>query len=319
MLRLILFIFIFTSITNADDKEYQKTIKTVEVTKVYKGKLSSTVKLPGKITAKKFSNLNFKQDGIIEKIYINSGQQVKKNTLIATLQPYKAISNIEKIDQKQLARAQQLLNQKIITTNNFEEINKTVLNNIEKIQKISLIAPFDGIIGVFKAYEGQEISSKQHIVSIYNYGELLIEINIPESILGYIKPAQPAFINEKLYYINNIDPFIDETNLMGAANINYSCDKCIIGSTVDVDLTVEAKEDILIIPYSAVFYRDKIPYVYLIDKDNNIISKQITLGLRSKHLIEVISGLKLDDIIVSYNTNRLSDGDKVQIYTGKEL
>ena len=69
--------------------------------------------------------------------------------------------------------------------------------------------------------------------------------------------------------------------------------------------------DALLIPQKATFEILDKKYVFVIDKDNVIHSKQIVVGAELPHLYEVKAGLEESDKIVLEGLRKVRDGDKI--------
>ena len=54
-------------------------------------------------------------------------------------------------------------------------------------------------------------------------------------------------------------------------------------------------------------------YVYLIDKQNKILKKQIEVGSKFNGMIEVLNGIKPNDLVVYEGINKIRDGSSVKV------
>jgi RND family efflux transporter MFP subunit len=79
-----------------------------------------------------------------------------------------------------------------------------------------------------------------------------------------------------------------------------------------VNVNMKTKKDALVIPLAAVVKANNSDGVYLISNDKSYY-KSITTGITDGNSIEVISGLKAGDKIVTLGMNNLKDGTVVVI------
>jgi RND family efflux transporter MFP subunit len=79
-----------------------------------------------------------------------------------------------------------------------------------------------------------------------------------------------------------------------------------------VNVNMKTKKDALVIPLAAVVKLNNSDGVYLINDDKSYY-KTITTGITDGNFIEVISGLKAGDKIVTLGMNNLKDGTVVVI------
>ncbi len=85
-----------------------------------------------------------------------------------------------------------------------------------------------------------------------------------------------------------------------------------IGMELDLEVIEEQKENVLMLPDSAIFKMDEKAYVFLIT-GNVAKLTAIETGLEGKDTVEVVSGLKEGDQVVDAPGNELQDGAKVNI------
>lgn len=73
-------------------------------------------------------------------------------------------------------------------------------------------------------------------------------------------------------------------------------DQLVLGTNVDVEITVEKKENVLLVPESAVFEKNRQYYVTVVE-NGQMIEKQIVKGLEDSDFIEITSGLNEGEIV----------------------
>jgi multidrug efflux pump subunit AcrA (membrane-fusion protein) len=73
-------------------------------------------------------------------------------------------------------------------------------------------------------------------------------------------------------------------------------DQLVLGTNVDVEITVEKKENVLLVPESAVFEKNRQYYVTVVE-NGQLIEKQVVKGLEDSDFIEIISGLNEGEIV----------------------
>jgi HlyD family secretion protein len=87
------------------------------------------------------------------------------------------------------------------------------------------------------------------------------------------------------------------------------------GLNVDCDIFTNEKNGVVIAEFN-IFINDKdgTQYVMLVDEDSMTVKKQeVTLGIYSDMMVEIIDGLKPGDMVVVDPQPSLQDGDKVRI------
>lgn len=89
-------------------------------------------------------------------------------------------------------------------------------------------------------------------------------------------------------------------------------DKVIIGFDIDCELIVEEAEQVLSIPAEALLMDDQQSYVYTIEEEH-LVKTPIETGLQGAEYIEIISGLKEDDLVVLNPRVQFTEGQKVKV------
>jgi len=84
-----------------------------------------------------------------------------------------------------------------------------------------------------------------------------------------------------------------------------------LGSDVDVEITVEKKENVLRVPDLAVFEKNQKNCVYVIENGRAVL-RQVDTGLEGEDYMEVVSGLSKGDTVILSPSDSLSEGDKVK-------
>ena len=74
-----------------------------------------------------------------------------------------------------------------------------------------------------------------------------------------------------------------------------------------------SKRNAVLLRENSVFNQDNLSYVYLIDKQNKILKKQIEVGSKFNGMIEVLNGIKPNDLVVYEGINKIRDGSSVKV------
>ena len=84
------------------------------------------------------------------------------------------------------------------------------------------------------------------------------------------------------------------------------------GMMVNFKITLDKRES-YVIRENAIINEDDISYVYLVDKDNKINKQRVELGIRNDGMVEIIEGLRSNDVVVFEGINKIKEGSVVQI------
>jgi len=299
--------------------------KVVETEIVSTGSIEQTINLIGTIKPKYSTNVIARASGILGST-LPPGHKVQKGELIVQIdnadieKNYNLSESSERIAKSQYDRIHGLYKSGHLSEQAMEEkknawiiAQKALANAKIELEKIRFYAPFDGIVGVFKIREGTQIKEGDHIVSFYDANSLIVEFDIPSSFIHLIHNGQQVKIADSTYVLNHVQKMVDEATHMGSAYVDISCSECVIGTTIDVELVVQEKNNVVIIPFESVFIRNGQDSVYLV-KDDKCELVPVQLGLREKDKVEVISGLQVGDNLIIRGQARLHPGVMVKVH-----
>lgn len=296
--------------------------RMVEVATAQRQDIRQTIQFIGTIRAQQATMLVTKAKGVLD-ILIPPGSPVKKGALIAKIRSKDIDQNTQlssdsvAIAKAQYERALQLLKKGVLSKNAVEE-KKTLWIDAQKklsdahlqLDQINIEAPFDGIIGLFKIKDGSQVQEGEALAALYDPSSLRVEFDIPMSVVRALKDQTPVIVKNKLYALTYVQRMLDEETHMCPAYVAIQCNDCIIGETTDIAITSAEKKAVIVIPYEAIFLRDGKPYVYRIEKHYAQLTP-VTLGIRAKESVEILSGVGTHDQIIVRGQARLYPGAPV--------
>ncbi|WP_456275864.1 efflux RND transporter periplasmic adaptor subunit [Bacillus sp. AK128] len=114
--------------------------------------------------------------------------------------------------------------------------------------------------------------------------------------------------------IDSISPAVNpETNMFTVIIPIENSTKMIKGGMkAAATVYIDEVEQALVIPIEAVMYDDNKPFVYVVGNDK-ALQKQIETGIRDGEFIQVVSGLSVNDNVITEGKERLKDGDSIYV------
>jgi RND family efflux transporter MFP subunit len=186
-----------------------------------------------------------------------------------------------------------------------DQANSSVLLYKSELIKKTLISPIDGIITKVENEVGEFVSPGQ-ISAVVMSDVLKVEVNIPESDIAKVSVGNTANITLDAYDDSNIFPahiiMIDpaETIVEGVPTYKVTLqfdqkdERIRSGMTANINVTTRIKENVVTVPYRAVYTKDGISYVKVVNDSNakDFSELKIVTGIRGNDgRIEIISGL----------------------------
>lgn len=163
-------------------------------------------------------------------------------------------------------------------------------------------------IGSGKVYQifkkqGDLVRRGDQVALLGNPDSIVINLDMDESNIGKIQLGQKALIElntekNKTYEatISKIYPHFNETSQSYKVEARFTQEVpgIISGTQLQANIITNKKESAMLIPHVYVLTGNKV----LVKKDKNIDTTAITTGIVSDEWIEVLSGLKAQDVIV---------------------
>ncbi|WP_454782961.1 efflux RND transporter periplasmic adaptor subunit [Legionella sp. WA2022007384] len=301
--------------------------KIVETVTITPSTIEKKIKLIGTIRPKHATVLIAKGSGMLDTL-MSSGQVVQKGDLIAKItnpdieRSYQLSKETERLENTQYQRLKNLQKTGFVSAREVEEKKRIWIDSQKEkaktkieLKNMRFYAPFDGVIGAFKIKEGAQVTEGAAVVTIYDPDSLTVEIDIPCTNNHSIEENQPIYILGKLYHLNHVQKMIDDETHMCPADVDIQCTHCLVGASVSSQLVVNKKTGTLVIPTQALFLKQGKTHVYkVVDKKIELIA--VKTGIQEQDNVEIISGLKSGDQIVSKSPERLYPGLEVLIYKG---
>lgn len=279
------------------------------------------------------------EKGFLQNIYVDEGQFVKAGQVLFRIMPKMYEAELLKAEAEAKAAEIELLNAKTLADKNvvskteqamaqakFEQAKAEV--SIAKIHLsfTEIKAPFDGTI--------DRIPKK--LGSLIDEGELLTSLSDNSQIFAYFNVSEPEYLeyqtnvkgrgdskvnlllanNQPLKYKGNVEviesEFDNETGNIAFRAKFPNPDKLLKnGETGKVLMTVPVK-NALIIPQKATYEIQDKMYVFVVDANNVVKSREITISGSMPDLYVVASGITAADKIVLEGVQKVKDDDKIK-------
>ncbi len=279
------------------------------------------------------------EKGYLQHIYVDEGKYVKQGQLMFQIMPamYNAELNKAKAETNFVER--EYLNTKSLADSNIVSKNELALAKA-KLSKAraemaiaqvhlsftSIKAPFSGIMDHFQVRLGSLVNEGDLLTTMSDNSKMWVYFNVPEAEYLNIKTNQNKedMLHVKLLMANNQmfkfpgivqtveADFNNETgNIAFRATFPNPEGLLRHGETGSIVISQPLKLAI-IIPQKATFEVLEKKYVYVVDKNNVIRSREIKIAAELPNIFIVQSGLKMDDKILLEGLRQVSENQKIQ-------
>ena len=184
---------------------------------------------------------------------------------------------------------------------------------------LSVEAPIAGVVTQKSVELGGEVRAGQKLAEISQNDAVKIIVGISSEDIYKIKLGQPAAINDNLAgAVTRIDPAADAMTKKVTVEITYdNKDKKLIAETfVDVKMPVQSQSagplaGSFFVPLQAVSITPNETFVFIV-KDGKAAKIPVELGITEGEKIEVTSGLRNGDEVITEGNKELEEGQNVQ-------
>lgn len=295
--------------------------------------LSADIEVPGTIMANETAEIHPEVSGRLVQLNIKEGTNVSVGALLAKLYDGDLQAQLRKLEvQLKIAeqtekRQAELVKIQGISQQEYDLSLLGVLNlkadmDIirESIRKTEIRAPFGGKLGLKNVSPGAYVTPASVLTTISQVSTLKIQFNIPERYGAQLKPGLPVTFSidgtNKTFTATVIasEISIDENtrSLAVRALIKQQDPALIPGAFAKVKIVLGKNNEALMVPNSVIIPsgRKKQLYVY---EGGKAMMKEVTTGVRDSTNIQVLTGIKAGDTVITSAVLFLRPGLAVEL------
>lgn len=216
-----------------------------------------------------------------------------------------------------LKQAQQKVElEKVANQQLLEILENTLKVKKRQLEKMTIIAPFDGTISTVYARPGDLIDSNAAIATVISTSRT-VEARISEENFAGLKIGQPSLVRFLSYgaflynaKITKILPTADPDTQRYIVHLQVTdieAEKLVPGITGEANITVGERQAKAIVPRRALFGN----HVYLV-KDGRVKLQEVEVGYNSLTFTEILKGVEPGDQVIVDELDTFRDGDRVR-------
>ena len=326
----------------------------VETQLAKRGTITPTIKLSGSLDPVWQADVAAKVAGRIEKVYVDVGSTVANGQLLAVLDSseltasassarggvYDAKASLASADttlmrNKKLYASGALSKQELdnaqfardIAAGKLEAAEGAYANAASKVNGTEILAPQGGKIIKRYFQEGYYATAGNPLFNIADTSTLVLKLNIPEGQIGGVQEGLkvdlviPSMNNQKTTgTITKLASVADMPARTFAAEVTVDNSNNALrgGLFANVALQLSPRDNVLIIPQSAIVMREDQRTVYVVTKDGLVARKVLDTGYIGDGIVEVLSGITETDRVIVSGQNRVKEGAKVVVEGGTD-
>ena len=313
----------------------------VEVAKVESMTLVDETQAVGSLRSRQGVMLRPEVGGRVKQIFFNDGQRVRKGQLMVQLE--------DQLQQAQVAQAraelsiaeanhkrnQELVAQNFISQRSLDEsaaaleVSRAKLSLAQAtLQRLQVLAPFDGITGLKQINVGDYLKDGADMVNVEDIDAVLLDFRLPERFQAKVRAGQKAQLTVDALpgrpfsaIVQAVDPLIEANGRSVGVRgcIDNRQQQLRPGMFARVNAVFGTRENALVIPEEAIIPQGGRTFVVKVvqgDKPDVRVSERVAVkvGLRQPGKVEIMEGLSAGDTVVTAGHQRLQkDGTAVRV------
>ncbi|WP_433830410.1 efflux RND transporter periplasmic adaptor subunit [Flavobacterium anhuiense] len=328
---------VFAGCNSKKEEEKEEKTKFVVTTPIEKD-TTITKDYVSQIHSIQHIEIRAQERGYLEKIYVDEGQMVKKGQLLFKIMPalYEAELKKSKAEVSfssiEYQNAKKLADEKVVSPNELamakaklEKANAEMALSKVHLQFTEIRAPFDGIIDKFHVRQGSLVDEGELLTELADNSSMWVYYNVPESeYLDYQEKAGKSgkmkvnllMANNKKFQYPGIVETIEADFDNETGNIPFRATfpnpKRLLrhGETGSIQMPIDLKNAMLI-PQKATFEVLDKKYVYVIDQNNAVKSREVVIAAEMPHLFVIKEGLSIHDKILLEGLRLVKENEKI--------
>jgi membrane fusion protein (multidrug efflux system) len=276
--------------------------------------------------------------GYLQNIYVDEGQAVKKGQLMFQIKPAMYQAELRKAQAEAEFAQIEYRNTKNLADHKIVAVNELAMARakLDKAQaEVSLAqvhlgftqirAPFDGIMDHLEARVGSLLDEGDLLTTLSDNSEMWVYFNVPEAEYLDYKSNQSGhnmsgvrlqMANHKLFThqgnVKTIEAdFNNETGNIAFRATFPNPERLLRHGATGIVLMDVPIEQALLIPQKATFEVMDKKYVYVVDKNGRLKSREILIAAELPHIYVVKDGLGKNDKILLEGLRLVKENEKI--------
>ncbi|MBK9339121.1 MAG: efflux RND transporter periplasmic adaptor subunit [Lewinellaceae bacterium] len=315
----------------------QQRIRTVGLTELAAQPFRHFIDLQGRVDAEDNVPVTSRMPGTLVRVLVKNGDFVKKGQLLAQLDDDVMLKGLSELE-LQLKTAEDIYNrqkglwdQKIGTEIQFiqaktnkEAVEQRIATTKEQMQQSKIYAPIGGTVDMVMLKTGQAIAPGVPLCNIVNLSQLKITGDVPEAYAAKVKQGLPVQIffpdldKEVASRVTYVSKSINPTNrtftvecALPASGSDYRANMIAVMKIIDYQ-----NPKAIVVPVNLIQTAEGGEFVLAADASGEgnkatVRKVAITQGRNYNGMVEISSGLKAGDRVISTGFQDVNGGETV--------
>ncbi len=323
-------------IAAANPEAANQKLKMVEVLDIAPKEFLHFIEIQGSVQSDENVMITAQMPGVITKINVTEGKQVRKGQILAEMDANVLKSTISEVESsyelvKNLFQKQQnLWNQKIGTElqyltakNNKESLEKRLATLNEQLELTKIKSPINGTVDMIVAKVGENTAPGMPAFRVVNPAALTAKADVAESYASKIKQGSDVILSfpdidkEVRTRINYTSKVIDPMSRTFSVEAKLQSNAAFRPNMLSVFKIIDYRnKSAMVVPVNVIQNSDQGSFVLIATgtgKQLKVEKRMITVGVIYNDLAEIKSGLVAGDKVVTTGFQGLNEGQTVRL------
>ena len=313
---------------NTEDASEER-VEQVRTTPLAYQEVSRQIELSTTLQGYEEMNISPSLTGIIEKIYVEVGDRVRKGDTLVRMDQNQlnttrlAYANL----QIEMNRVRMLLESEAISQQTYDQTKLSFDQTAESLwfleENTFVLAQYDGVISSKSYEDGELYAGAQPILRLTQINELKAYVNVPETYFPKVKEGMKVNVYSDIYpdkvfpaTIEIVYPTVDPASHTFTLKLRIPNRSELIRPGMYVSTVLDlGRTEALVVPYQAVLRLIGSNNRYVFVDDGGVAKRVfVEIGERHDQTIEISSdSLKVGDPIVTTGQAKLVDGVRLNV------
>ena len=317
-----------------DGKDKANEAVPVEVVTAKQQTINASYAGTASLDAPNEAMVTAKTSGVMVALLAEEGDYVQAGQVLARIDPARARLEVQRAQaavnklNNNYQRAKELLGQKMISTESFDQIRFDLesarasldLAQLE-LSYTNIQAPISGMVAQRMVKPGNLVNLNAVVFRIVNTRQLEAVLNVPERELATLKPGLPVKLRVDAIpgrvfegKIDRVAPAVDVgSGTFRVTSVFDGQQDLRAGMFGRIEVVYDERPNALTIPRTALLDDENEAAVFVV-RDGKVARRVVLeTGFMNGEYVEVVSGLKPGDRVVTAGKVAIRDGSQVQV------